>query len=173
MTSRPMSAGPDRGRGFELTGRHVLAILVAFFGLVFAANIVLVRKAVSTFAGTETETAYRDGLIYNRELAAARRQDALGWGVTAHTMRDGDGRASVEVEAKDASGLPLAGLAGRATLAHPADKRQDRHGELVPVAPGRFLAEFGEAAAGQWELVIEFTKADERVFMSRNRIALP
>jgi nitrogen fixation protein FixH len=168
-----MSAGPRRGQGFELTGRHVLAILVAFFGLVFAANIVLVRQAISTFAGTETDTAYKDGLVYNRELAAARRQDALGWGVTAHTVRDGDGRASVQVEAKDATGLPLTGLAGRATLAHPADKRQDRHGELLPVSPGTFLAEFGDTAAGQWELVIEFTKGDERVFMSRNRIALP
>jgi nitrogen fixation protein FixH len=173
MSSHPLSAGPRRDRGFELTGRHVLAILVAFFGLVFAVNIVLVRKAVSTFAGTETETAYRDGLVYNRELAAARRQDALGWGVTAHATRNADGQARVEVEAKDASGLALTGLAGRATLAHPADKRQDRHGELLPLAPGTFLAEFGDTASGQWELVIEFTKGDERVFMSRNRIALP
>jgi nitrogen fixation protein FixH len=173
MSSHPLSAGPRRDQGFELKGRHVMAILVAFFGLVFAANIVLVRQAISTFAGTETDTAYRDGLIYNRELAAARRQDALGWGVTAHALRNGDGQASVEVEAKDASGMPLTGLAGRATLAHPADKRQDRHGELLPLAPGKFLADFGDTPAGQWELVLEFSKGDERVFMSRNRIALP
>jgi nitrogen fixation protein FixH len=43
---------PRRPR--KLTGRHVLLGLVAFFGVVFAVNAVLVRAAISTFGGVET-----------------------------------------------------------------------------------------------------------------------
>jgi nitrogen fixation protein FixH len=173
MRSPSIVTGTDREGGFQLTGRHVLAMLVVFFGVMLVANLLLVRAAVSTFAGTETDTAYRDGLVYNNELAAARRQDALGWGVVAHVARDGENRATVQVEAKDAAGMPLTGLAGRASLTHPADKRLDRHGELVPTAAGRFTADLGNAGTGQWDLVVEFLRGDERVYMSRNRIRLP
>ena len=40
-----------------LTGRAVLLWLVAFFGVVFAVNGVLVQAAISTFGGVETTSS--------------------------------------------------------------------------------------------------------------------
>ena len=42
---------PDTGR--KLTGRHVLAIFVIGFGLIFAVNFFMAYRAVSTFPGME------------------------------------------------------------------------------------------------------------------------
>ena len=37
----------------------------------------MIRCAVTTFGGVETESAYQAGLAFKRETAAARAQDAL------------------------------------------------------------------------------------------------
>lgn len=161
-----------RNSAFELKGWHVLLILTLFFGTIFFANAIMMRWAVSTFRGTESDTAYRDGLIYNRELAASRRQDALGWSVDAHVRRGADGAAIIEVGVRDSAGRPIAGLAGQARLAHPADKAQDRSADFAALGNGRFRADISEVPAGQWDLIVDFDRDGERVFLSRNRIAV-
>ena len=60
---------PRRPR--ELTGRAVLLILLAFFGVVIAVNLIMARYAVSTFAGVETESSYKAGLAFTAEHRAA------------------------------------------------------------------------------------------------------
>ena len=50
-------------------------------------NAVLIRLAVSTFGGVETENAYQAGLNFSREIAAAEVQDALHWQVKATVSR--------------------------------------------------------------------------------------
>ena len=82
-----------------LTGKHVLAMFLAFFGVVIAVNMVMFRVATKSFSGIETDSAYRVGLAYNTELEAARQQAALGWAVDAKV--DGDMRVQqCRVDAK-------------------------------------------------------------------------
>src|SRR5262249_61393294 len=79
---RVMNAGAQRNGGGdarELTGRTVFVCLVGFFAVVAAANAVMIRAAVSTFGGLETESSYQAGLVFAREEAQARSQDALHW----------------------------------------------------------------------------------------------
>ena len=45
----------------ELTGRHVIIILLSVFGVVFAVNGLFAYYAVSGFPGVETKDAYRGG----------------------------------------------------------------------------------------------------------------
>ena len=104
-----------------LTGRAVLQWLVAFFGIVFAVNGVLVRAAISTFGGVETTSSYKAGLQFGHEVAVAERQDSLHWQVSGKLTRDGAGQAVLDVTARDAQGALLAGLTADARLAHPAD----------------------------------------------------
>ena len=54
----------------------VLICLVAFFAVVAGVNAVMIRAAVSTFGGVETDSAYQAGLAFAREIAAARRRSA-------------------------------------------------------------------------------------------------
>ena len=58
-----------------LTGRKVLAIAVAAFGVVIAANLVLAWQAVGTFPGTETANSYVASQNFNRTLAEAKAQE--------------------------------------------------------------------------------------------------
>jgi nitrogen fixation protein FixH len=154
-----------------LTGRHVLLWLVAFFGIVFAVNGVLVRAAISTFGGVETLSSYRAGLQFEQEVGLVQRQDALHWQVTGKLARDSAGVAVLDVTARDAQGAPLSGLTADARLAHPADDRLDRVIAVRSVAGGVFHGA-AEAQPGQWELIVDLYRGDQRVFRSRSRVSL-
>jgi nitrogen fixation protein FixH len=166
MTTRN-STGSGRSR--EVTGRTVLICLVAFFAVVGGVNAVMIGAAVSTFGGVETDSAYRAGLAFAKETAAAQAQDSLHWDVKATLLPDGDGVTRLEVIARDAAGQRLRGLQAVARLAHPADRRADRDIPLIEDYAGTFGGTV-EVAAGQWDLVIELTRDGEPVFRSRNRV---
>ena len=70
----------------ELTGRHVLAITLAAFGVIIAVNMVMAFKAVSPFPGLETPNSYVASQVFDRERTA---QAALGWTVSLLPAPDG------------------------------------------------------------------------------------
>jgi nitrogen fixation protein FixH len=168
-----MPAAPHRKQKQtrHLTGRHVLFLLLGFFGTVFAVNGVLVRAAISTFGGVETVSSYKAGLQFAHEVAVAERQDALHWLVSGKLARDGAGQAVLDITARDARGVPLADLRADARLAHPADERLDRVVPVRAVAAGAF---HGRASAqpGQWDLIVDLYRGDERMFRSQSRVTL-
>jgi nitrogen fixation protein FixH len=170
-TTGQVSFRGDGCRTKEVTGRTVLVWLVAFFGIVALVNVVMIRAAVSTFGGLETESSYQAGLAFARETADARAQNALHWRVDARLSPLRDGATDVAIDARDAEGRPLDGLAATARLVHPADQRDDRVMALRQTGPGVFRG-VTPAAAGQWDLVIELARDDQRVFRSRNRVLL-
>jgi len=155
----------------ELTGRMVLVGLVAFFGVVLGANGLLVHKALSTFGGVETDSSYRAGQLFERDVAMARAQDAQHWRVEASVTPAADGSALLDIVARDGAGLAVAGIAATATFERPTDRRLDRSVAVSEDKPGHFR---GSAAIspGQWDLVIELTRQGERQFRSKNRIVL-
>ena len=155
---------------FRVTGRMVLAALVAFFGLVAGVNAIMIHAAISTFGGLETESSYRAGLAFAREAATVEAQDARHWTVTAKAAIEGDATV-VEVMARDASGQPIANLAATALLVHPTDRRADHAVPLASDGAGLFRGTTA-AGAGQWDLVIELSRDDERLFRSKNRVWL-
>jgi nitrogen fixation protein FixH len=156
---------------FQVTGRMVFAGLVAFFAVVVGVNAVMTYAAVLTFGGVETESSYRAGLAFAREAATVEAQDARHWTVTAKAAIEGSATV-VEVAARDASGQPIANLAATASLVHPTDRRADHAVPLVSNGAGRFRGTTA-ASAGQWDLVIELSRDDERLFRSKNRVWLP
>jgi nitrogen fixation protein FixH len=161
--------GGERRRK-EVTGWMVFACLVAFFAVVAGVNAIMIRAAVSTFGGVETESSYKAGLAFSREVAAAKAQDSRHWDVRAVVTPDTAGQR-IEVTARDADGRPLAGLTAVARFSHPADRRADKVLDMQEVASGRF-AGLAEPAAGQWDLVIELLRDGERVFRSRSRVVI-
>ena len=155
----------------ELTGRAVLLWLAGFFGIVFAVNGVLVQAATSTFRGLETGSSYQAGLVFKQQVESAERQDALHWQVDGKLSRDKAGEAVLDISARDGQGAPLSGLTATAVLAHPADTRLDLPMSMNTAAPGTFRGE-AAAAPGQWEIIIDLSRGDERVFRSRSRVTL-
>jgi nitrogen fixation protein FixH len=165
------SASPRTEPTRELTGRTVLACLVGFFLIVTAVNAVMAVAAIKTFAGLADDSPYLAGLAFEQEIAAAHAQQALHWQVQGRIVRQDDGKARLEISARDAQGAPLSGLAATATLMHPTDRGLDHAFTMRQVAGGQFS---GETASdpGQWDLVIELTRDGERQFRSHNRVHL-
>lgn len=161
----------SRKRPRELTGRAVLFWLLGFFGFVMAVNAVMVKAATSTFGGVETASSYKAGLMFKQEVAAAERQDGRHWRIDGRLGRDSGGGAVLDIEARDAQGAPVTGLTAKAVLAHPADARLDQVIVLSRFGAGQFRGQT-PAEAGQWELIVDLYRGEERVYRSRNRVTL-
>ena len=155
----------------ELTGRAVLLLMLAFFGVIFAVNGVLVHKALSTFGGVETDSPYREGQLFAREVAMAKAQDAQHWQVDAKVTQAADGGALLDIVARDAAGALLTGMDASVTFERPTDRRLDHRISVTEVASGHFRGN-AAIAAGQWDLVIELARRGERQFRSVNRIVV-
>ncbi len=77
----------------EFTGRHMTAILVAGFGVVFAVNFTMAALATEGFGGVVVENSYVASQKYNGWLEQSREQDKLGY--SAEIARDDDGHLVV------------------------------------------------------------------------------
>jgi len=155
----------------ELTGRAVLFCFLGFFGIIVVMNAVLIRAATTTFGGVETPSAYKVGLAFNREIAAARAQEARHWTVDAKVTRNLQGNAVLAVNVRDRDGAPPVSIALAAKIAHPADTRRDQTLAIRQVAPGSFDGAI-HAEPGQWDLVIDISRDGERLFRSKSRVTL-
>ena len=158
---------------FRMTGGRTLAILVAFFGITFAVNGVMIYEALSTFGGLETADAYRRGLAYNERIAAAVAQDKLGW------QSGLDYEPSLHVlrfSLRDAGGEPLSGLRVVTRLGRPATDRLDRKLDLEETKPGVYEAMTGDMEPGAWAAQVDVSRPaganGAAIFQTRRRLWL-
>ena len=93
------------------SGRQFLTILVSAFLVVSAANGLMIWSALSSWSGLVSDSAYQEGLGFDRVLAESRAEAALGWKATIAYDR---GRIAVQLS--DSKGQPLAGMALSAGL---------------------------------------------------------
>ena len=140
-----MSGGSPR----PLTGRKVLFIALAGFGVILAANLVLAYNAVSTFSGLVVKNSYVASQDFDQIREA---QEALGWHMElAHE----DGRLSINLT--DDQGRPVWPETVQATAGRPTTDREDTAVALaatstgytaeLPLAPGNWRIEFAAATA--------------------------
>jgi len=152
-----------------ITGRTVIICLIAFFGVIFAMNFVMIRVAISSFSGVETESSYKAGLSFKNDVAAAHAQDALHWSVEASIQR-GEPKG-ILITALDGKGQFLSGLTAQVRLAHPTDKRNDLAMDFVETSTGRFRS-LTPLPEGCWDLVIGLKRGNDVVFRSKSRVSL-
>ncbi|WP_420395932.1 FixH family protein [Nioella sp.] len=147
-----MSNADQPSGGRELTGRKVLMIFIAGFGIIIGVNLFMAFNAVSTFPGLEVSSSYADSQDFNLRRDA---QEALGW------------NASVEVDAEsgvltlhlvDDSGQPVAPAEFEALLTRPTNREEDQLLELTRNA-GAFTAPV-EVSEGRWRLRLTGTARD-------------
>jgi nitrogen fixation protein FixH len=155
-----------------LTGRKVLFMLVAFFGVVIGVNMVMMKLAILTLPGTDVDSAYSASLAYEKEIAAAHDQNARDWKVDAHIQRSADGGATLQVEARDSGGKPMSGLKFHGRFERPTDRRADQSVALAETGIGIYRGSAPLIAPGQWDLVLEGDAAGRRMFLSKNRVLL-
>jgi nitrogen fixation protein FixH len=128
-------------------GRWIPWAFVGGMLTVVAVNAVLVFFAMSSWSGVATSRAFERGIAYNRVLAAAAAEDALGWQAEI-AYRSG----SLVVALRDADGRPI----DRAVVAVEAERPLERHGAvsatLQAAGEGRYVAKVDDLRAGQWDI---------------------
>jgi nitrogen fixation protein FixH len=152
--------------------RWVPWLFVGAFLVVLAANATLVWVALGSFPGLETEGAYDKGLAYDETLAAAARQEALGWHAAIDLAPRGDGRtARLAVAFTDAAGAPVTGLEVEALFRRPTVAGLDSTVRLSREGGGRHGA-LVELAPGQWDMRIVARRGGE-TWQTVERVRLP
>lgn len=152
-----------------ISGRKVLVYLVAFFATVTAVNGVFIYQAVKTYPGLSAENAYRTGLAYNRVLAAAEAQRALGWRVKLERARVGE-TDGLRLSLADRDGSPIQAPKAIAELRRPAHRGDDRRVDFAPVGPGIYAVALPEGTKGAWDVVILIERPDGGVYRAEHRL---
>lgn len=98
----------------ELKGKHVLAAVLLFFGVIIAVNFTMARLASTSWTGLVVKNSYVASQQFNDELSKAQKQKALGFKSSisygAHTLAlslyDVDGNILIAEELKAQIGRP-------------------------------------------------------------------
>lgn len=165
------SVTPPRPEKQGLTGRHVLFAMIAFFSVIGAVNAVMIYLAIHTMPGTQVKSTYEASQRFNRGLEAIAAQDRLGWQVDVATTGLHSG-APLNVHIRDRNGEAISGLEVQVRVERPTDARLDRKLKLIEAGGGRYAAALPELAAGQWSLIVEIFRGENRQFVSERRIVL-
>jgi nitrogen fixation protein FixH len=137
------------------TGRHMLASMLGFFGLVIAVNFTMAWFASSTFGGTVVDNSYVASQRFNGWLKASRAQERLGW---APALSLDENRHPVIAVRIDGAAQP--GFTATGTAHHPLGRAPDvalvfdrgANGELISrtaLPPGRWYARISISRDGQ------------------------
>jgi len=142
----------------RFTGYHMAVILVTFFGVVISVNMVMAVFASRTFGGTVVDNSYVASQQFNRWLAEARKEKALG--VEARIELNAQRRLMLTVN--PALLGPNAVPAGHAE--HPLGGMADIPLRFVSIGPGRFQTE-GMIPNGRWIVRLSLATLNGRALL--------
>ncbi|WP_181706299.1 FixH family protein [Chthonobacter rhizosphaerae] len=154
-----------------VTGTRVLAWVLAFFFVIFAANGALIYFALTSFPGLEVASSYKAGQQFEAERDAARAQETRHWTVDLDARIAARG-AAVTAAFHAPGGRAERDLTVEAILKHPTAASRDRSVTLTEGADGTYAGLVADVAPGQWILEVEASRDGERLFRSRNHLFL-
>lgn len=146
-------------------------VLVAFFGVVLAANAVMIVIAITTWPGLETRQAYQRGLAHDEALAAAAAQAALGWKVAFAFEQTGARTGALRLDLADRFGNTLQDAEVQVAFVRPTHDGYDLVLEVPHHYGGRYLHDVALPLAGQWEARVHIV-AQGREYRLRERVWL-
>lgn len=132
----------------EIKGGHVLAMLLAFFGVIITVNMVMAYFANSTWSGLVVANGYVASQSFDRDLAKARAQEALGWNV-AFTHRPD----RINIAFADKNGRAIETLSLTGALERTVTDKQDQQLTFTPMGGGVYSAP-AKLTPGVWEVEI-------------------
>lgn len=156
-------------------------IFVAGFAIVLVVNATMIFFATTTFNGLETADPYEKGVAYNKEIAAADAQAALGWSgefivADVRPAAEEGRQATVRFRVLAKDGSPVDGLTVTAELRRPTKAGMDQKVDLLPAAPGEYSAVVTVPLAGLWDVRVVSSRGvgtpAEQMFRLSSRITL-
>ena len=139
------------------TGRKMLFAILAFFGVVIAANMTMLVFAVNSFGGLVVENSYVASQSFNEDVAAAQAQPMYRWSIAVA------GRDALTASIAHENGNPVQRLSLTAIAARPSHERETLSIPLSEAAPGEYRGETG-LAPGQWRITLNTDDGQARTF---------
>ena len=138
----------------EFTGRHMLVIMVAFFGVIITVNVTMAVFARTSWTGLVVQNSYVASQQFNDKAAGEKAQAALGF--TPRLAIDG---ASISYALVDRAGKPVPIAGASATFHRPVTTRQDTHVAFAVDAAGKAVGTV-ELGDGVWvmELIADIRR---------------
>jgi len=130
--------------------RMIPWMIVGFFVVVAAVNVVFISLAISSHSGVVVDKAYQRGLAYNDVIKAAEAQDTLGWSVDVLLTVD-----RLQAVLTDASGQPIEDALVTARLQRPVKDSWDQKVDLAAGEGGLYSAAFDPIKGGQWTVKVD------------------
>jgi len=157
---------------FRLTGKHVLAVIVAFFLAVIIANSIFITFAIKSFPGEQEKKSYLQGLAFNKRIADREAQEALGWKaeITRASLRSG--ALEIELYFQNSAAAPIPGLEISGILARPTADGDDHILVFEQKAPGHYRATAENVFKGLWRLDAAATGEHNEQFTLEKRLTL-
>jgi nitrogen fixation protein FixH len=150
----------------QFTGRHMLIIMILFFGVIIGVNVLMAVVANRSWTGLVVKNSYVASQNFNKELDAARRVAALGW-TTQFELDAGHAVARLA----DESG-PLTGLNVTLKIARPTNENEDRTVVLKETAAGDYRTPIA-LGPGVWSADLTVTAEGGETIRRHRRIVIP
>ncbi len=147
----------------EFTGKHMLIIVLLFFGTIISVNIFMATKAIQSWTGLVVKNSYVASQEFNDKLLASKAQADLNLKV-ALTYEDG----TLKFLLADENEVPIALHDVKIDLTRPIGVVLDRSLVLAPTEVGYEIVE--DLPAGVWNVVIHAVMPDQPDFNYRARL---
>lgn len=161
------AALPARAR----RSRWIPWVFFGGFGVVLAANVIMVTFAINSFTGLTTSEPYTKGLRYNEQLRQAEAQQRLGWHIASAFRKSGPLHGEIELKLTDRAGAPLAGATVEARFERPVERGHDFPVILQSAGNGRYVASAAFPLRGAWDVRYRIAR-DGAVLEARERLEI-
>ncbi|MGB7203846.1 MAG: FixH family protein [Anderseniella sp.] len=132
----------------QFTGKHMLLLMLAFFGVIITVNLTMATFATSSWTGLVVKNSYVASQDFNRELAEARKQTARGW---TGDISYADGAIVLSLIDNKGDGVSLDSVV--ADVGRPAFEQVDHKVILTSHGNGIYRAE-DRLLPGVWQVSI-------------------
>jgi nitrogen fixation protein FixH len=156
MTTRPT----------EFTGRHMLSIILAFFGVIIAVNVTMATFATTSWSGLVVKNSYVASQQFNDKAQLGRAQAALGW--TGTLAIDG---ATLRYSLADREGQAVPLAAASVTFRRPTSESEDRTFALA-ADPQGWHAAAADLQDGVWIVEVAADAMLEQPYRDVRRVML-
>lgn len=138
---------------FRFTGKHMIASMVCFFGVIIAVNLYMATLASKSWTGLIVKNSYVASQEFNGELKKAAEQKNWGW---HSTINYAAGTLVLTLRDEDKNIITFDKVV--AEIGRPAFEQSDKVIEFMPIASGsnKIMIHLKE---GVWALKIRGTAA--------------
>lgn len=146
------------------TGRHMLGVMVLFFGVIIAVNFTMAYFAGSTWSGLIVKNTYVASQRFDEDVTEVERMKAKGWVSQLNVSGD-----TVSYTLTNALGGAIAADSVSASFTRPVGVEEDKVITLVRSQNGSYVASH-DLSAGQWLVKVTALKGEERIYSDVQRI---